>query len=73
MDLLITPELENDKVHLGLIKRFISFYKVYRSHQDKVKELLDLGIHEANLPAVEKHKRLILERKKIINQMRKEN
>ena len=67
LNLLITPELENDKVHSGLIKRFISFYKVYKSHLAKVKELLDLGIHEANLPAAEKHKRLILERKKVIN------
>ena len=26
-----------------------------------------MGVHEANLPATEKHKRLVLERKKVIN------
>ena len=68
LHLLITPELENDPVHQTLIKRMISFNKLYQRHVSQVKELEGMGIYEAHLTADEKHKRHVIERKRVVTE-----
>ena len=67
LHLLITPELANDGVHQSLIKRIVSFNLVYQKHLENIKELEGRGIYEAHLTAEEKHRRLVVDRKKILN------
>lgn len=67
LHLVITPELAGDGVHQRLIKRMVSFHQVYKRHVSQTKEMEAMGIFEERLTAKEKHRRLVIERKKVIN------